>query len=382
MYDVVVIGGGAAGLTFSVMAKRLNPKLNILLLERNARVGKKLAVTGNGRCNITNTDLAAKHYFGDRELAQKLIDKFGFCDTADFFGSIGVLIKKEENGKCYPYSMQAASVVDALRFECDRLGVTTLCENTVTEILENKDGYTVKGNQDYTAKTVVFAAGGMSGMSKYGTDGSAYKLLKKHSLIDPQPAIVQIKTENVLTRPLKGIKVDATVTVGGHSDFGEVLFCDYGLSGPPVLQLSRYAKSGDTLYLDLMPEYSENDIEKMILDRAELQREPSEFFTGMLNKRVGQTLIKLCGQDPKKLAQTIKNLPFKVTGNTGFVNAQTTHGGFDTKMINDDTSSKIYKGVYIIGEAVNVDGDCGGYNLQWAFASANAAAKAVCAYLK
>ena len=278
--------------------------------------------------------------------------------------------------------MQAASVVDALRFECDRLGVTTLCENTVTDIIENKDGYTVKGNQDYTAKTVVFAAGGMSGMSKYGTDGSSYKLLKKHSLIDPQPAIVQIKTENTLTRPLKGIKVDATVTVGGHSDFGEVLFCDYGLSGPPVLQLSRYAKSGDTLYLDLMPEYGVNDIEKMISDRAKLHREPSEFFTGMLNKRVGQTLVKLCGQDPKKLAQTIKNLPFKVTGNTGFVNAQTTHGGFDTKMINDDTSSKIYKGVYIIGEAVNVDGDCGGYNLQWAFASANAAAKAVCAYLK
>ena len=382
MYDVAVIGGGAAGLTFSVMAKRQNPKLNILILEKNARVGKKLAVTGNGRCNITNTDLSASHFHGDREFAQKLIDKFGFMDTVGFFGSIGVLIKKEENGKCYPYSLQASSVVDALRFECDRLGVITLCENAVTEIIENKGYYTVKGNGNYTAKTVVFAAGGMSGMSKYGTDGSAYKLLKKHGLINPKPAIVQIKTENTLTRPLKGIKVYATVKIGSHTDFGEVLFCDYGLSGPPVLQLSRYAENGSTLYLDLMPEYTQKEIKKMIAERASLDREPSEFFTGMLNKRVGQTLIKMFGQDSKKLAQAIKNLPFTLCGNTGFVNAQTTHGGFDTKMIKEDTSSKIYKGVYIIGEALNVDGDCGGYNLQLAFASANAAAKSVSGYLK
>ncbi|MBQ0111486.1 MAG: aminoacetone oxidase family FAD-binding enzyme [Oscillospiraceae bacterium] len=382
MFDTVVIGGGAAGLTFSVMAKRLCPDLKILMVEKNGRVGKKLAVTGNGRCNITNTDLSAEHFHGDRKFAENIVGSFGYKDTVSFFESIGVIIKKEESGKCYPYSLQASSVVDALRFECDRLGVTTSCEDTVTKINKTENGYTVCGNKEYQTKTVIFAAGGMSGMSKYGTDGTAYKLLNKHKIIEPKPVIVQIKTDNTITKQLKGIKVEATVKIGNYTDMGEVLFCDYGLSGPPVLQLSRYANENDTVYLDLMPEYTDKQIEKMITDRKILGRDNAEFFTGMLNKRLGQVLIKQYGLNPQKLAQAIKNLPFTVKGTTGFVNAQTTHGGFDTKEINGDTSSKIYRGVFIIGEAVNVDGDCGGYNLQWAYASANAAAKAVCEYLK
>ncbi len=375
--DILILGGGAAGLTAAISAAKNGAK-NIIIAEKNARVGKKIAVTGNGRCNITNKNLHKENYHGDSDFAMSFIEKFGFKETVEFFKEIGVIIKTEESGKAYPYSLQAASVVDALRFECDALNVKTITECEILKINKTNDGFIVNSNDyEFSTKAIILAFGGMGGGALYGTDGSAFKLLPDFKKIEQKPVIVQIKTENKITRALKGIKVNAKVTVNGKSDLGEVLFCDYGLSGPPILQLSRYCNNGDTIKLDLMPEYSIDEVIKLLTLRQALIREEKEFFTGLLNKRVGMEIIKLCGgiYDLNKLAKTIKAFSFTVTGNTGFKNAQATSGGIDTKEFKDNLESKKIPMLFAAGELLNVDGDCGGYNLQWAFSSGIIAGK-------
>ena len=374
--DILILGGGAAGLTAAISAAFSGVK-NIIIVDKNARVGKKLAVTGNGRCNITNKNLAKENYHGDSDFAMKFIEEFGFKQTVNFFKKLGVIIKVEENGKAYPYSLQASSVVDAMRFKCDALGIKTITECEITKLIKKDNGFSVVSNEyEFKAKAVILAFGGVAGGAQYGTDGSAFNLLPNFKLIKQKPVIVQLKTENNITRVLKGIKVNAKVSLNGKKDFGEVLFCDYGLSGPPILQLSRYANNGDIISLDLMPEYSLNEVIEFLEDRQALNLEDKDFFTGLLHKRLGLELIKACGgRNAEKLAKTIKDFRFVVTGNTGFKNAQATSGGVDTKEFNDNLESKKVPMLFAAGELINVDGDCGGYNLQWAFSSGFIAGK-------
>lgn len=381
--DILIVGGGAAGLTAAICAAQSGNK-NIIIAEKNARVGKKLAATGNGRCNISNVNLDICKYHGDPCFAYKLIDKFNFNNTKDFFEKLGVIIKVDEKGRAYPYSLQASSVVDALRFECDKQSIKTVLNCEITEIIKKDNLFIIK-SEDYifNARAVILAFGGQAGGNLYGTDGSAYKLFKNINFIETKPVIVQLKTENKITRALKGVKVNAKVTINDKSDYGEVLFCDYGLSGPPVLQLSRYAKTNDNICLDLMPEYSLQEVEEILNNRKSLKREDKEFFTGLLQKRVGMEIVKLCGgtSNTLLLAKTIKCFSFKVLGNTGFKNAQATSGGYDTKEFKDNLECKKINGLFACGELLNVDGDCGGYNLQWAFASGFFAAKGAINYL-
>lgn len=374
--DILILGGGAAGLTAAISAS-LNGAKNIIIVDKNARVGKKLAATGNGRCNITNKNLNKENYHGDNDFAMKFIEQFGYNETLDFFKKLGVIIKTEENGKAYPYSLQASSVVDAMRFKCDALKVKTIIDCEITKLLK-KDNKFIAFSSDYefTAKAIVLAFGGVAGGAQYGTDGTAFNLVPQFKLIKQKPVIVQLKTENNITRVLKGIKVNAKVTINDKTDFGEVLFCDYGLSGPPILQLSRYANNGDIILLDLMPEYSLSEVTEILRERQAFNLEDKDFFMGLLHKRLGLELIKACGgQNADKLAKIIKNFKFVVTGNTGFKNAQATSGGIDTAEFKETLESKKFPMLFAAGELINVDGDCGGYNLQWAFASGFIAGK-------
>ena len=374
--DILIIGGGAAGLTAAISAS-LNGAKNIIIVDKNARVGKKMAVTGNGRCNITNKNLNKANYHGDKDFAMKFIEEFGFFETVEFFKKLGVIIKVEENGKAYPYSLQASSVVDAMRFKCDALKVNTIIECEITKLTKQENRFIASSNEhEIASKAVILAFGGLAGGVQYGTDGSAFNLVPNFKIIKQKPVIVQLKTENAITRVLKGIKVNAKVSTNGKSDFGEVLFCDYGLSGPPILQLSRYANVNDTISLDLMPEYSLNEVADILKDRQALNLEDKDFFMGLLHKRLGLELIKACGsKNAEKLAKIIKDFKFVVTGNTGFKNAQATNGGIDTKEFKDNLESIKTPMLFAAGELLNVDGDCGGYNLQWAFASGFAAGK-------
>ncbi len=383
-YNVAIIGGGAAGMLAAITIKRDCPEFSVAIFEKNKRLGKKLAITGNGRCNITNSNIDLSHYYGDQNIISNVLNRFSYKNTVEFFNSIGVLIKENEDGRCYPYSLQASSVVDALRFECENLDVDIFTETEVKSIKYNGDYSVCSTSGTFSANVVIAAFGGIAGDKSLNTNKASYEMLKNfHSVTKLAPVIVQIKTANSITRSLKGIKINAKVTVGNKSEYGEVLFCDYGLSGPPILQLSRFCEIGKNITLDLMPEYNEKSLIKLIDSRFLLNRNKEEFFTGMLNKRVGQVIYKSCNnKTAETLAKAIKNFSFKVTGNTGFTNAQATSGGLNTDEFNLNLSSKKSNGLFACGEALDVDGDCGGYNLQWAFSSGFVAAKSAEEFLK
>ena len=393
--DIIIIGGGAAGLLSAVYLKKQNPKLNIRILEALPRVGKKLAVTGNGRCNITNKNINLNRYHGKNvSFAEYALNKYDLSFTADFFESIGVPFVFEGD-KAFPASLQAGSVVDCLRFAAEENGIIIHTDTKVTNIQILKNQYRVWVDKiSFICDTVIVATGLYSGGYKCGSDGSMFELLKKAGFktVDTTPAIVQLKTENDITKQLKGIKVDANVTLKANDkivrqDFGEVLFCDYGLSGPPVMQLSREVprnKNCMSLSLDIMPQISLNDLKAKIKARAEnLKARPlEEFFTGMLQKRIGQVILKQCGLKLSdkaevlndnlidRIAKIIKSFDFKVLDTTGFVNSQVTAGGISTDEFEATTMmSKKYDRFYAVGEILDIDGDCGGFNLQWAWSS-------------
>lgn len=393
-YDIIVVGGGAAGLAAAISAKETAPDNSVAVLEKGERVGKKLAITGNGRCNITNKNLSLARFHGkDSRFAEYALRNFGLDYTLSFFERMGVLIKFEDSGKAYPYSLQAAGVTDALRFRAADLGVDIIPGCEVKKI---RKGFNIMtSNGEYRAKRVILTAGGYAA-PKSGSDGSGCRLLRElgHTSTKILPAIVQLKTDNTLTRSLKGIKTDAlaTVTVGGkpvRKELGEILFTEYGLSGPPILQLSRIAsenvgKAAVEVSLDLMPEYSSKQTFDMISRRVGLlgSRSLDEFFTAMLNKRLGQTVIKSCGlalsskagalnrDDIHKINHALHNFTFSVKDTTGFANAQTTAGGISTAEFDEKTMcSRLVRGLFAAGEVLDIDGDCGGYNLQWAWSS-------------
>ena len=393
VYDVCIIGGGASGLIAAISAKRTRPDLNILVIEKNDRVGKKLINTGNGRCNITNVDISADHYYSSNEAFFSFFDGFSLNDTRTFFKSIGVLFKEEENGKVYPYSLQASSVLDALRYECERLSVEIHCSERVEKLEKVDNGFKLLTNlSSYTSSTIIIAAGGAAS-DKLGGCRDGYNLLKQygHTCTALYPCITAIKTELNLVKALKGIKSDVNLTlkVGKNkkSDFGEILFTEYGLSGPPVLQLSQMLKGNANdaqLIIDFMPEYDFDDVISLIKNRIKSVHEDKleNLFIGMLNKRIGQAVIKSAGfllsdsasklneKEIRPIVSKIKKFQLEVTGVRGFEYAQVTGGGIDISRFNSDTmQSELCKGLYACGEVLDITGDCGGYNLQWAWTS-------------
>ncbi len=406
--DVVIIGGGASGLCNAVSIKERNASLSVCIFEQLNRVGKKLITTGNGRCNITNRKIEFSRYHSENEdFFKYALKTYANLYTENFFAEKGIVFTYEED-KAYPYSFQASSVVDTLRFSAEENGVLTYTETKVSDIKKIGNLYEITANgKRFSARAVVVAAGLYSGGEKSGSNGSVFEILKRngYAAVNPTPSIVQLKTENTVTKSLKGIKVLADVKLISDgkalkSENGEVLFTDYGLSGPPIMQISREVsrrQGGFSVLLDLMPEYYFNSLCDLISRRAFAlkTRKLDEFFTGMLNKRMGQTVIKLCGlsladktetlkaSDIKKMADTIKNMRFKVTGTMGFEHSQVTAGGLDTRGFDSTTMmSKKDKGLFCIGEILDVDGDCGGFNLAWAWSSAFCAADGVITYLE
>lgn len=392
--DITILGGGASGLVAAITAKRQNPNLSVYIIEALDRVGKKLITTGNGRCNITNLNLDLSRFHGeDVSFCRHALEAFGFEEIKSFFYSIGVDFTAEGD-KVYPASLQAASVVDALRFECDRIGVKTVLNCRIEEISFGKE-YILKSKDDViSTKALILCAGLLSGGDKVGSFGNIFRLLKNDGFktVRVSPSLVQLKTETDFVKQLKGIKVDAKATLicGGKtvcSYTDEVLFCDYGLSGPAILQISRQSARDDKAYtvsLDLFPETDKTTLSNKIKDRAKLlsHRSLEDFFVGSINKRLAQVILKYCGyklsdsvsslndKDFEKIATALKSFEFKVVSNTGFLNSQVSAGGISTSEFDPVTlMSKRYKGLFAAGEILDIDGDCGGFNLSWAWAS-------------
>lgn len=299
---IAVIGGGASGLFAAIFAAQNGNSVTIY--ESGERVGRKILATGNGRCNMTNMNADIENYHRrNPKFIMGARNKFWVEETLEFFSELGIVSKTEDEEKVYPYSDQASAVLDVLRFRLDSLGVKIVTSFEVEKVKKKKSGFNVisyNGQSEY-ADNVIVATGGKAAPN-LGSKGVGYEILESfgHKVTELSPSLVQIKTETDVVKKLKGIKLNANVSLGNFKEYGEVLFTEYGLSGPAVFSLSSRLKNQKTISLDIMSEYSEDELYNMISVR--MYQNPKimleNFFVGMFNKRVGQALLKYCGIEP------------------------------------------------------------------------------------
>ena len=387
---IAIIGAGAAGMIAALTASEKKNN-QIFLIEKQERVGKKIMFTGNGHCNLSNINLNLKFYHGqNKKFAKYALEHFNPYDLINFFSGIGLECQVMNDGKVYPYSHQAGSVVDILRFALDKPNIELLTNHEVKGIKKVENKFTIvydEGKKIYADK-VIITAGGVAATQIGGTY-SGYEILKSlgHSCTKLIPSLVQLKTDTKYTKALKGIKVDALISCDDQKSFGEILFTDYGISGSAIFSISRCVTSKSyphVISVDFMSDKVLVELISILQAKKKifLNLTVENFLTGILNKRVGQMILRSLGyklskkiselidQDISCIAQTIKHFEIKVTGDLGFRNAQVTAGGISTFEFDDHTmQSKKCAGLYAAGEVLDIDGDCGGYNLQWAFAS-------------
>ena len=401
--DVIVIGGGASGMAASLAA--LERGCAVTLIERQARLGRKLLTTGNGRCNLTNEHAAPEHYHGEQpehyhgeqpEFCRYALARYPASETLAWFADMGLETVTEADGRVYPRTNAANSVLDVLRGALGRYEGLTLLAGDPVSAVRYKNGVftcTLESGGSVRASRLVLACGGAAG-SKVGGVMDGYRLAKAlgHHRTALYPALVQIRTDPAYPRALKGVKAEALLTLRRGETVlaarkGELLFTEYGVSGPAVFDLSRAASCGGeglTLALDLWPERSEAEVLAWLLRRREASPAlPGEqVFVGALHNRLGQMAVKYaavarrerCGDytdgELASLARACKAFMLPVTGVCGFDQAQVTAGGLRTDEFCPETmESRLVPGLYGCGEVLDVDGDCGGFNLQWAWAS-------------
>ena len=393
---VCVIGGGAAGMMAAITAADCGHQ--VTLLERQSRVGRKLMATGNGRCNLTNRHAAPQHYHGeDRDFCAYALASFDVDATLEWFADKGLLTVTEDSGRVYPYSNMAGSVLDVLRYALERDDIDLHVGCVVTRIRRRGDGFTVETEQgSFSADKVILCAGGAAG-SKVGGVMDGYQLAKAlgHHRTALYPSLVQIKTDPTYPRALKGVKAEAAVRILQGSEVlaenrGEILFTEYGVSGPAIFEISRAAAAGGsglTVELDFLPDWDNDSTVGWLQQRRDGagNREAGTLLSGTLHSRLGQMVCKAAGftnqsadtltdRDLARIARRLRSFTLEVQGVCGFDQAQVTAGGLRTDEFDPQTmESRLVPGFYACGEVLDVDGDCGGYNLQWAWSSGHLA---------
>ena len=394
MKHTAIIGGGAAGLMAACLLLRAGLKCTVL--EKQQRVGRKLLSTGNGRCNMANMHASEKYYWGDKKYIQSALKAFSPKDAVAFFESIGVPSVCDEEGRVYPFGNQAAGVLDALRLYITENGGEIRCEFDAAKLTKTKWGWnTVSASGDSVKSDYVLIACGGAAAPKIGGGSGGYRLPEAlgHKITPKVPAIAPLRTDAEAVRALKGIRAECVLTLtdrgqGLKSEKGEVLFNDGCVSGICAMQMARAVnrrmhKGGKC---SLQINFAENMPEGFIKTRAKLlpERTMEDFLSGMLPKRLGQVLIKAAGVSPlsvkaKELTdaqmtaieQKITCWELPVLGTMGFDQAQVTTGGAEIHSFDENTlESRLAEGVFAAGEVLDIDGDCGGFNLQWAWSSA------------
>jgi predicted Rossmann fold flavoprotein len=415
---VAVIGGGAAGLAAAISAADATAGAEpgaVVILEKQDRVGRKLLATGNGQCNLGNQRAGRdpSFYHGqDSRFADPALRLFNEASAGPFFRRLGLLVQEEPDGRIYPYSHQASAVLDILRLAAKQRGIVTMTSFAADRLepLPGQEGKTAflvssEGGQSVRAACAILASGGLAAPS-LGADGSGFKIASRlgHRMVDCFPALVPVRTETDFVHGLAGLKFEgiATVECGGRrleSAEGEILLTEYGLSGPPILQLSRRVAEltlkdkGAAVFivLDMLPGMPRGELLEWLLYRQKIDPglELSDFLTGIISKKIGQAVLKRCINQPLnhpasglgekdlfRIAESLKAWPVKAAGTRDWHQAQVTAGGLDVRDFDPDTmESRRVPGFFAAGEVLDIDGDCGGFNLQWAWASGSLAGR-------
>lgn len=394
-YRIAIIGAGASGMAAGLSALE-NPENQIILFERQARVGKKLLSTGNGRCNLTNLHADAGRYHGrEPDFVKPALARFGPRETLEWFGALGLMTTAEASGRVYPLSNAAGSVLDVLRLALEARGATVNCADEIADawkaggrfILANGAG------EEIEADRLIIACGGMAG-ARVGGVKLGYALLSGfgHTRTELRPSLTPLKCDNTFTRPLKGVRAPAAITLEREDKvlagaFGEIQFTDYGVSGPAVFDLSRAAShsGGDAiLAMDLLPGVGAEDLFSYLREKKASfpDTRAENLLTGTVHNSIGRVILRrACIPADTRLwamsdaalgavAELLKRFELALIGPMGFEDAQVTAGGIETAALDPRTmESGIVPGLYACGEVLDVDGDCGGFNLQWAWSS-------------
>lgn len=397
MYDVIIIGAGASGLMAAAAAASKGAR--VALLEHKDDIGKKILATGNGRCNFTNTDMSVNKFHGSKALIKNGLSQFNYADTIRFFKELGIPAY-DNAGYIYPNSRQAASVVAAFRMELMRLHVDVKTGINITDIkpADDRTGYCIQTDKgSFKSKRLIIACG-LTASPKLGSDGSLFRQIEAlgHHIQKPLPALCGFSCDGLNFKKITGVRCDATVAsvIDGQmteQNTGELQLADYGISGIPVFQISslmsRALDKGQMVevIIDFLPAFSDDELNGYIKDRIITttdNRSLNEMLNGLLNNKLLLELIHKSGVSPdkkgrlltdddcKSLTRSIKHTAVSVKKPRGAEFAQVCAGGIYTKEIDVRTlESKIHPGLYFCGELLDVDGICGGYNLQWAWTS-------------
>lgn len=382
--DIIIIGAGASGIVTAINAKNKNNRVR--LLEKNDRIGKKLLATGNGRCNYTNMNLSEKNY-SSPDFVKRTLEDFSNEDLINYFRILGLESTLDGN-RVYPISLKANSVLNILIYWLEKKGIEVKTKSQVKEIKKTKKGYEVITNEKTLRADVVVAAFGGKAMPASGSDGVSFEILKKMGIrvTDLKPALTQLKLDSKYLKHLSGTKVIGRARLlRGEKVIdereGEILFTNYGISGPPILDISVNTKEGDVIEVPLINNLKKDSID-MVYNRYYMFPDFSleEFLMGLVDKKFIHYIVDSLDMDKsiamnmismgdfEKIIGLLLKSRFNVTGHTGFKNAQVTRGGVSLDEVSPENyEAKKYKDLYIIGEALDIDGDCGGYNLHFAF---------------
>jgi flavoprotein, HI0933 family len=403
-HEIIIIGGGASGIIASITAKDMGK--DIAILEGSSRIGQKILTTGNGRCNITNRNITFSRYHSKNpNFFNYVLDSFTVEDTTNLFYSLGLPLTTLEGDKMYPLSLQASSVLDVFRMSMEDRNIPVYLNSKVKDIKKTTKGFKINTDSEetYECSKLILCCGGKSAPNT-GSDGSGFSLAKtlKHSIVNPIPALVQLKLRYNHLKALSGVKFNGFSEIlinkiSIRKEFGEILFTDYGISGPPILQLSRIASQAlsegksVSLTIDMMPDLSRADLIEFLENHWGIfnYRSILNSFVGLVNKKIIPILLKeasitnihkpcyeLDWSEKQKIFDILKSWTFEVYDTNSFKNSQVTAGGINTDEVNPITlESKLVKDLYFAGEMLDVDGDCGGFNLQWAWSSGFIAGK-------
>lgn len=385
---IAIIGAGASGLFSAILLS--SKGFDITVFEKNNKVGKKLLATGNGRCNVTNENISLSNFYSNSniQLIKNNISNFSYSYCKEFFNKMGIEFKIAPSGRAYPLSLTSSTIVDILEYEALKNGVSIELESEISSLKFTNNKFIL--NDKLSFDKIIIATGSMA-MPKLGSTESGYQFAKQfnHKIIQPVASLVQLISSNKHLDVASGVKIDAVID-GKRGDF---LFTKYGVSGSLILAISRkvskqlQGQKNVTIVVDTMPDFTSKELLILLQNRIEnlKEKEISLWLDGIINKKLAKFILLnvnipshvkyakfLSENDVQNIVKTIKNLEFNITDTKGFESCEVCAGGIDLTEINfENMESKYQKGLYFIGEVLDIDGDCGGYNLHWAWSSAN-----------